>query len=401
MVACVVAGLLCANMISPASAGSDSVAPQKNLARSESVDLFPDKASVRFARCFTIAYHGTYKRLEVLSPGPKAKETSVFILVARGHTPPRVPKGALVIQIPLERMALYSGIWLSFFPLLHMEHTLVGLAGCDWASTPEIVSLIHQGRIKDISSGGRGMNRHINMERLTMLRPEAVMVYATGIPEFDKGPKLLEAGFKPIINACHMEATPLGRTEWIKFIAAFYNKEAEAERIFDDLVRRYEAMAAKARTVSCRPTVFCGVAWRGTWYVPGGASYLARFLADAGADYLWKDDTSAGSMPVSIETVFDRARDAEFWVDTKMCASIDELLAVDARYRLFSSLKAGKVFNNDALLTPEGGNAYWETSVARPDLVLADLISIFHPELVPDHKRIWFRQLPSRTEDQQ
>jgi len=211
----------------------------------------------------------------------------------------------------------------------------------------------------------------------------------------------LEAGFKPVVNASHMETTPLGRTEWIKFIAAFFNKEAEAECVFDDIVNRYEAMAEKTRTVSRRPTVFGGVAWRGTWYMPGGASYHARFLADAGADYLWRDDNYVGSKPVAIETVFERARDAEFWVDTKMCASLEELLAVDERYGLFASFRAGKVFNNDARVTREGGNDYWETGVARPDLVLADLISIFHPKLIPDHERIWYRQLPSRTEGQE
>ena len=395
----VTACIICTSMISIALGNAEVIKAGQAAPSPESVDLFPDKARIRFARCFTIEYHGTYKRLEVFSPWSNAKETFVYILVARGHTPPRdVPRDAVTIRIPVERIAVYSTTWSAFFPMLHVETALVGLAGCDWASTPEIVSLIRQGRITEIGDGRRGMNRQINMERLTLLRPDCIMVYATGIPEYDHGPKLLEAGFKPLINASHMETTPLGRTEWIKFIAAFFNKEAEAEKVFDDIVNRYEAMAEKTRTVSRRPTVLSGVAWRGTWYVPGGASYHARFLADAGADYLWRDDTSAGSRPVAIETVFDRAREAEFWVDTKMCASLTELLAVDERYGLFASFRTGKVFNNDARVTPEGGNDYWETGVARPDLELADLISIFHPKLIPDHERIWYRQLPSRTE---
>ena len=391
--------MLYTSMVSIASGNPEATSPGPSFSASPSVDLFPHKARIRFARCFTIEYHGTYKRLEVLSPWPNAKETFVYILVARGHTPPSdVPRGALVIRVPVERMAVYSTTWTSFFPMLHVENALVGLAGCAWASTPEILSSIGKGRITEIGDSRRGMNRQIDMERLTVLKPECIMVYGTGIPEFDHAPKLLEAGFKPIINASHMETTPLGRTEWIKFIAALFNKEAEAERLFDDIAHRYEAMTEKTRTVSRRPTVFSGVAWRGTWHIPGGAGYSARFLADAGADYLWRDDTTAGTKPVAIETVFDRARDAEFWVDTKMCGSLEELLAVDERYRLFSSFREGKVFNNDARVTPEGGNDYWETGVARPDLVLADLISIFHPELVPNHKRIWYRKLPSRME---
>jgi iron complex transport system substrate-binding protein len=380
-----------------AMAGGPSVSAAK------SVDLFPDKAHIRYARCFSIEYHGTYKRLEVFTPWPKAKESFVFILVARGHTPPSdLPRGATVIQIPVQRIAVYAVIWLAFFPMLHIENSVVGLAGCNTACTPEIVSLIRQGRIEEIGTGGRGMLGPINMERLILLKPETVMVYGTGVPELDQAPKLLEAGFKPVINASYMEATPLGHAEWIKFIAAFFNKEAEAERVFDDIVLRYEALAEKTRTVSRRPTVVCGVGRRGIWYMPGGASYAARRLVDAGADYLWGEDTTPGAMvPLAIESVFDRARDAEFWLDTTMCRSLVELRGVDDRYGLFSSFRAGKVFNNDARSTPEGGNDFWETGMARPDLVLADLISIFHPELIPDHQRIWYRKLPSRTEGQQ
>ncbi len=394
--------MLYTSMVSIALGDPEVATPRPFFSASESVDLFPHKACIRFARCFTVEYHGTYKRLDVFSPGLKSKETFVYILVAQGHRPPApLPRGALVIQIPVKRIAVCSTTWSAFFPMLHIENALVGLAGCDWASTPEIVSLIGQGRITEIGDGRRGMNRQVNMERLTVLRPDCIMVYATGIPEYDHAPKLLEAGFKPVINASHMETTPLGRTEWIKFIAALFNKEAEAERVFDDIVNRYEAMAEKTERVARRPTVLSGVAWRGTWYIPGGAGYSARFMADAGADYIRRDDTTAGTKPVAIETVFERARDAEFWIDTKMCGSLVELLAVDERYRLFSSFRTGKVFNNDARVTPEGGNDYWETGVARPDLVLADLISIFHPELAPDHKRIWYRQLPSRMEGRQ
>ena len=396
----ILAALLCSGLVSLASAGSDSVAPQKNLARSESVDLFPDKASVRFARCFTIAYHGTYKRLEVSSAWRNSKETFVYILVPRGQKPPPdLPQGATVIQIPVERIAIYSVLWLPFFPMLDIEDRVVGLAGCDSASTPEIRALIRQGRIQEIGIGGRGMRRPINMERLMVLKPEAVMIYGTGTRALDQTPKLLEAGFNPVLNASHMEPTPLGHAEWVKFIAAFFNKEVQAERVFDGIVLRYNALAQKTRTVCSRPTVICGVGRRGTWHMPGGRSYVAQLIADAGAEYKWGKDATAGLMvPVSVETVFDRAKDAQYWIDTTSCRSLEELRGVDERYVLFSAFRSGKVFNNDAKVNAGGGNDFWETGFVHPDMVLADLISVFHPELIPDHQRTWYRQLPSRTE---
>ena len=362
-------------------------------------DLFPDRARVRHARGFTIEYHGTYKKLEVLRPWRNAGVGFSYVLVQRGcDPPPDLPRGAMVVPIPVERLALLSTAWTAFFPMLGVEDAAVGLAGCEWVHTPEIVSRIRQGRVQEIGDGGRGMNRGIHLERLILVRPDAVMVYATGIPEYDQHPKLLEAGFKTVINGSHMESTPLGRLEWIKFVAAFFNREAEAERVFDDIAVRYEALAARTRNVSRRPTAFCTVAFRGTWYMPGGAGYNARLLEDAGARYVWREDTTAGVMPLAIETVVERARDAEFWIDTNQARSLQELLAMDERYGSFASFRSGKVFNNDARLNANGGNDYWETGAARPDLVLADLVSIFHPELLPGHRRIWYRQLPPVAE---
>jgi iron complex transport system substrate-binding protein len=388
------AWLLCAGMPVIDQNGFGSAVTGSSAPAAESIDLFPHKARIHFARGFTITYHRTYKCLKVFTSRQNAAESFVYILVARGYAPPPdLPRGALVLSIPLKRFALCSNLWTAFLPMLHIEKTVVGIAGCDWVHTPEVLDLIHKGRIAEIGDGGHGMNRQINMERLVLLKPDAVMVYATGIPEFDVAPKLLEAGFKPVINASYMEATPLGRTEWIKFIAAFFNKEAEAERIFDDIAGRYEALAEKTRNVSHRPTVFCNTAWRGTWYIPGGGSYMARFLKDAGADYLWREEMAPGSISLPIEAIVERARNAEFWLDTGTCGSLTELREIDDRYKLFSAFRTGNVFNNNADVNAAGGNDFWETGAARPDLVLADLISIFHPELVPNHRRIWYQRL--------
>jgi len=380
--------------------GAEHGGERSDLPGERSTNLFAEKTCLRYAHGFDISYQGTYKRIEVRRPWRDASEGFVYYLVARGHDPPPdLPRGAIVVPVPIQRLAVFSTTWTAFFPMLGIEDALVGMAGCEWIHTPEIVSRIRQGQIQEIGDGGRGMSRKIHLERLTLVRPEAVMVYATGIPEFDQHPKLLEAGFKAVVNASHMESTPLGRTEWIKFVAAFFNREAEAERVFDEIADRYEALAQKTRHVAHRPTVLCNAAWRGTWYVPGGAGYIARFLEDAGGRYVWSDDTNAGVLPMAIETVVQRARDAEYWIDTNQARSLAELLAIDERYGRFAAFRSGKVYNNDARVNARGGNDFWETGAARPDLVLADLVSILHPELLPGHRLIWYRRLPQLTED--
>ena len=56
--------------------------------------------------------------------------------------------------------------------------------------------------------------------------------------EWDSHPKLAEAGLPVVISGDWNEAEPLARAEWMEFIAAFYDKEAEAKAYFDKVAAR-------------------------------------------------------------------------------------------------------------------------------------------------------------------
>jgi iron complex transport system substrate-binding protein len=376
------------------AAGTDAMVKAEETASSGEGYLFPHRARITHARGFTLKYQGGFKQLDVLTPWRGARETFSYLLVPRGQKPPEdIPRGATVVEVPVRRIVLSSTACAALLPMLHVEDTLVGFSGAHLVNSPRILELIRQGRVEEVGAGGDGMARQLNMERLFALQPDLVVVHGTGIPEFDHHPKLMEAGFKTAVYSNYMESTPLGRTEWIKFLAAFFNKEAEAGRIFDEIVQKYETMSQKARNVDRRPTVFYGMTYQSAWYTPAGGSYMARFIRDAGGDYVWSDDRTTGSMPVAMEVLLERAREADIWLDPGLCTSLDELAASDERYALFRAFQTGRVYNNNARTGPGGGNDYWEGGMARPDLVLADLISIFHPELVPGHERIWYRKL--------
>lgn len=356
------------------------------------------RADIRYARGFVLEYHDGCKKVQVLAPWRNAQTVFTYLLVPRGRKAPAIPPGAMVVETPVRRMASATTGCIPFLPMLHAERTLVGLSGCKRVSTPEIAEMIRQKQIAEIGIGNGGMSTALNMEQLYLLQPEMVVVHGTGLPEYDLHPKLMEAGFKPVMFSSYMETSPLGRAEWIKFIAAFFDKEAEAERLFEETARRYEEQAAKARSPAHRPTVFSAIPYRGLMYVPGGGSYFAGFIADAGADYVWSDDSMPGSMPLNIESIIERAKDADFWLDPGASRSLSELTAMDERFSLFKAFRTGQVYNNDAKIGPNGGNDYWETGEVRPDLVLKDFISIFHPDLLPSHERIWYRQLPLNEE---
>jgi iron complex transport system substrate-binding protein len=265
-------------------------------------------------------------------------------------------------------------------------------------NTPSITSRIKDGRILEVGDGS-GSAEGLNMERLLSLQPDLVMTFATGMSQYDIHDRLQQADLRVAINSEYMETTPLGRTEWIKFIAAFFDKEAEADRLFTDTAARYANLAAKTRAVAKRPGVFCGSNYRGTWHMPGGSSYVACFLRDAGAAYLWEDDRSTGSIPLNIEAVLSRARHADFWLKPGVSRSREEMAAEDERYSVFPAFRAGRVYNDNAKMDAGGGNDIWETGVAYPEIVLADLISIFHPEILRNHQRTWYWQLPETASE--
>jgi iron complex transport system substrate-binding protein len=225
------------------------------------------------------------------------------------------------------------------------------------------------------------------------LQPDLIMAYNSGVPDYDAYPKINEAGLNVVLNGDNLETTPLGRAEWGKFIALFFNKEAEAEQLYNKTASKYEGLVKLAASAKTKPAVFVNVNYQGTWYMSGGKSYVAQFLSDAGANYLWADEPTVGELMLSFEEVLNKAVNADYWVNTGFWNSAEEALADDVRYGEFAAFKNNRVYNNNARSNVNGGNDYFESGVANPDIILADLIKIFHPELLHDHQLYYYHQL--------
>lgn len=352
------------------------------------IDYFPEKVSLRDSVGWTIEYFNNYKVITVLNPWRDADVQFRYVLVQCGTPPPDNVGDALVIEVPVKSVVAMSTSQLPHLSELGLLDKLVGVDSFLYINNPEVRKKIAAGELVEIGGGGQ-----VNVERALDLQPDLIMTYGVGNPEFDAHPKLLEAGLKVVLNSEYMETSPLGRAEWIKFTAAFFNREAKATGVYDTIARRYKEMATKARNAPNKPTVFAGTPFQGTWFVPGGRSYVAQLLADAGATYLWADDTSTGSQPLSFEQVFERARDADFWLNPGMWKSLADGKAEDERFTQFVAFQKGNVFNNNKRLNENGGNDYFESSPTNPDIVLADLIKIFHPDLLPDHELYFYQKL--------
>jgi iron complex transport system substrate-binding protein len=122
---------------------------------------------------------------------------------------------------------------------------------------------------------------------------------------------------------------------------------------------------------------------------------MAQLLRDAGAAYVNAVDTNTGSVPFDFESVYDLALEADFWLNPDQLAwlTLDDVLAADARYGGFAAFENGSIYNNNLAMNEFGWADYYESGLANPDLILADLIAIFHPPLMPDHELIYYRRL--------
>lgn len=380
----------------PATEAPAAVAPEHNLtdgcvAEGEydaSIDYFPEKATLAQTENFSIEYFNNYKIVTIATPYPGAAESVEYVLVQCGTPAPDGFLDEQIIEVPVQAIVTMSTSYLPFLDELGLLDRLVGLDDATYVSNPTVLKMAEEGKLTMLGYGSG-----VNVEKALELAPDLIMTYGSGAPDYDAHPVLIEAGLKVALNAEWMDTSPLGRAEWGKFIAAFFNKEADAEALFAEKAQKYEELKALAAGVTEKPTVFTGTAYQGTWNVPGGNSFAAAFLKDAGADYLWADDTSTGSLPFAFEAIFEKAKDADYWLNVGFFFTLADVLAADARYADFAAYKNGNVWNNDAKTSPAGGNDYYESAVAHPEIVLADLIKIFHPDLLPDHELVYYRQL--------
>jgi len=353
------------------------------------VDYFPDKAEITDAQNFTVEYFNNYKVVTVQG----SMETYQFVLVQCGTPAPDsadFPEGTQFIEVPAAGIVSLSTTFLPGIAQLGLAENVVGLDSLLYTSTPEIVERIEAGEIVEVSP-----NFELNTEIVLSLEPSLVMT-----DDFDPAriTTLTDADVFTAVNTDYLESKPLGRAEWLKFTALFYNREAEAESLYADIVTAYEDAKALAASVpqDARPVVLVNTfsSFSDAWSVPGAQTYLGALIADAGGVVALAEEAPEGSALVSFESVYGAALDADIWLlNTYAVGSLDDLAALDSRYVDFAAYASGNVWNNDADSNANGGNNYYELGVTSPHLVLQDYVAMFHPQLLPDHVFRFHRQL--------
>jgi iron complex transport system substrate-binding protein len=354
------------------------------------VDYFPQKVTLEYTTGFNIEYFNSYKVVTVTTPwnNADADDAVQYLLVQCGAPIPTGYDTAQVVSIPVTSAVSMSTTYLPYFDLYGVLDALVGVDMASLATNNAVLAKAAAGELVEIAP-----NFSLDIETALELNPQLIFTYGFGF-DTDGYRQLQDAGLSVALIGEFAETNPLARAEWGKFISLFFNVEGVAQAEFDAVAQDYLTLAELTGNVEMRPTVFLNSPFDGTWYMAGGRGYMAQFLADAGADYLWADDEGTATLFLDFEAVFDRAQDADFWLNgNQFWMSVADMLTEDPRYADFAAVSNGNVWINNLAVNEAFANDFYESGVAFPNLILADLIAIFHPDLLPNHEFVYYRHL--------
>jgi iron complex transport system substrate-binding protein len=311
-----------------------------------------------------------------------------YLLLPEGKPVPAGHVHTQVIRTPVRSMVVMGSPQIAEANFAGVADRITGIGEGQYVVNPLVREGLRSGRVRPV-----GLEASLNDELLISLRPGVVMTMSNPDAAAGQYRTLKDAGIPVVPNADWLETTPLGKAEWVKLIGALTDREEYVNRKFDSIEQVYLRLAALGRAASVKPSVIVEMPFKGTWYLPAGGSYMGAFLRDAGASYHWSDTKGVGSLALSFETVAPEALKADFWLNIGDVNSKRDILAQDRRYGEFRAFKTGALYDYNKRVNDRGTNDYWESGVVRPQQVLADMIRILHPDLLPTDTLVYYKQL--------
>jgi len=350
------------------------------------ISITENKIETDFATGFDVVKEEEYSIITLNMPWPNATKPFKYLLLDKGAEVPISITYDELIRVPVEELVVTSTTHIPALEALGVLDKLVGFPNTNYISSVAARKLVDEGGIKEL-----GKNENINLEVLIDLKPDAVVSF--GVNGSNKTlNNIKKSGIPVLYNSEWLEQHALGRAEWIKFFGFLFKKEDKANAIFNQIKEDYFTAKELAKMVSKRPTVLSGMPFKDTWHIPYGNSWAAQFIADANAEYLWSDKNGKGSIALNFESVLDKAKDANYWIAIGSYDTKEQLLESNAHYQQFDMFKNNNIYMSNKK-GETGGLLFYEVAPTRPDLILKDLIKIFHPELLPNYELYFYTQL--------
>lgn len=382
--------------VATATAAASAQIQQQNVTRGcvekfdAAVDYFPDKVTIEDARNFRVEYRRSYKVVTVPESYPGGP-LERYVLVQCGAPRPPISgelSGAQVVTVPVTSLYSASTTHLPLLVDLGRLDVLTGVSNLEWLVGDEILAHAKSAKVTQFAA-----KSVVDVELVVGGKPGAFMTGGTTPPSLSV---VRGAGIPVVANVEWLESTALGRAEWLKYMAVFLNEERSATRLFSEMKGRYRALSARANAQPTKPLVMTGRSDHGRFTISGGQSYVAKLIDDAGGRYTWADNTATGAPQVDLEAQVQRSATADIWINGGGWKSLASMVEDEPRYGAFKAVRNGQIWVYERRQQPNGANDYWTRSVSRPDLVLADLIKIFHPSLMREHAFEWYMQVPAR-----
>ncbi|AUC84034.1 ABC transporter substrate-binding protein [Polaribacter sp. ALD11] len=344
------------------------------------------KSNIKYAKGFDIIENNGIKKLIIKSAYQNSKEEFTYTVRNKNKISNNLQNND--ISTPIKKIVVTSTTHIPMVELLNEETAIIGFPYSKFVSSEKTRELIDNGSITEIGQKGS-----LNTEILLNLDPELIVGYS--VSSADKSLNLLEkAGVNVIYNGDWLEETPLGRAEWIKFFGVLFDKEKKADSIFNAIEKNYLDAKKIVNELVNKPSVLSGaVISKDIWNLPAGESFVATSLSDANFNYLWKDTKGKGSLSLSFESVFEKGKNADFWLAPGHYSSKEELIKSNVLYAEFKAFKNNKIYTPTNKKGKTGGILYYELATVRPDLVLKDFIKIAHPELLPNYEFTFYEKL--------
>lgn len=333
------------------------------------------------AQLLTMEQGEGYLKATIKDPWHGGKTLHTYILVpADSSLPKQLPEGTLV-RTPIKRALVYSEVHSSMMRELGSYEAVRGVCDANFYTDPQVLADVKAGRIADC-----GSSMSPSIEKVIEMRPDAILLSPYQDASYGQITKL----DVPIIEcADYMEYTPLGRADWVRFYGALLGRQKEAREFYNGVCRRYRQVKGKAAQATTRPSVITEMVISGVWSVPGGHSYMAKVIEDAGGSYPWASDKSTGSLSLDFNQVLSKAQNADFWL--LKWANINTLAELKAQYALNSNFKAFK--QKKVWVCDTGKSHFFVRAPFHPDLLLQDFAAVLHPDLFPETRLNFYHQL--------
>ncbi len=323
--------------------------------------------------------------ITVTNPWQGADSITTQLFIARGGE--SAPEGftGQVLEGDASRIVAMSSTHIAMLDAIGEAGRVVGVSGIDYISNPVISA--NRDSIGDV-----GYEGNINYELLISLDPDLVLLYGVNGASSMEG-KLNELGIPFMYVGDYLEESPLGKAEWMVALSEVVGKRTEGEQVFVGIPVRYNDLKKKvADTALDAPSVMLNTPYGDSWFMPSTESYVARLVKDAGGDYIYKKNTGNASLPIDLEEAYKLTSEADMWLNVGMANTLDELKTSCPKFSDTRCFRNGSVWNNNLKTNVAGGNDYYESAVVNPDILLRDLVKIFHPELV-EEDFVYYKQL--------